>query len=294
MKLTRPVIATVLLVAAFPAFAQTPYTDPSAKTFMWKADHGGTSLYLLGSIHALKEDAYPLPPTIDAAFDEVEVVVFEIDLDDMTAAAIQMMTVGSLGEGATLERVVGPELWSKFTNHVTESGLDPSFFKSMKPWMAALTLTAFELSNQGYLSTAGLDSHLSQRAQQAGKERRALETAEYQVSLFADLTPEQSLAFLSYSLTDLETIIPEMDQLYLDWRAGRFEPVEQLLLEGFEEFPDVFKRLVVDRNLAWMPQIEELLGGDRDAMVVVGSMHLVGEAGLVNLLREKGFAVEQQ
>jgi uncharacterized protein YbaP (TraB family) len=61
-----------------------------------------------------------------------------------------------------------------------------------------------------------------------------------------------------------------------------------------EEFPDVFKRMVVDRNMTWMPQIEELLAGGRDAMVVVGSMHLVGEVGLVNLLREKGFTVQQQ
>jgi uncharacterized protein YbaP (TraB family) len=294
MNLTRRAIATVLLLAALPAFAQTPYTDSSGKTFMWKAEHEGTTLYLLGSIHALKEDAYPLPPAIDGAFDEAEVVVFEIDLDDMTTAALKMMTVGTLGEGTTLEGVVGPELWSEFTAYVTETGFEPSFFQGMKPWMAALTLTAFELSNQGYLSSAGLDSHLSQRAKESGKERRALETAEFQVSLFAELTPEQSLAFLSYSLTDLETIIPEMDQLYLEWRTGNVEPVEQLLLEGFEEFPDVFKRMVVDRNMTWMPQIEELLAGGRDAMVVVGSMHLVGEVGLVNLLREKGFTVQQQ
>ena len=52
--------------------------------------------------------------------------------------------------------------------------------------------------------------------------------------------------------------------------------------------------MVADRNHAWMPKIEELLAGDRDAMVVVGSLHLVGEQGVVNLLREKGYAVEQQ
>jgi uncharacterized protein YbaP (TraB family) len=260
---------------------------------MWRAERGGTTLYLLGSIHALKEDAYPLPSVIDDAFAEVEVAVFEIDLDDMTTAAIKMMTAGSLDPGTRLEQVVGPQLWSEFTAHVAGTSFKPSFFQGMKPWMAALTLTAFELTNQGYVSTAGLDSHLSQRAKESGKERQALETAEYQVSLFAELTPEQSLAFFRYSLTDLETIIPEMDKLYLDWRSGNVEPVEQLLLEGFEEFPEVFERMVVDRNRAWMPQIEKLLAGDRDAMVVVGSMHLVGEAGLVSLLREKGYTVEQ-
>ena len=65
-------------------------------------------------------------------------------------------------------------------------------------------------------------------------------------------------------------------------------------LTAFEEFPEVFKRMVTDRNRTWLPQIEELLAGERDAMVVVGSMHLVGEGGIVNLLREKGYTVEQQ
>jgi uncharacterized protein YbaP (TraB family) len=294
MNLIRSAVALALVLASLPVVAQTQGTEPSGKTFMWRTDNGGTTLYLLGSIHALREDAYPLPTVIDAAFTQAEVVVFEIDLDDMTTAAIQLMTVGTLDEGVNLESVVGPEIWAEFADHVAETGFQPSFFQGMRPWMAALTLTAFELSSQGYVSTAGLDTHLSQRAKESGKERRALETAEYQVSLFAELSPEQSLAFLRYTLSDLESIIPEMDELYLDWRTGDVEPVEQLLLEGFEEFPEVFERMVVERNRAWIPQIEELLAGERDAMVVVGSMHLVGEIGLVNLLREKGYTVEQQ
>jgi uncharacterized protein YbaP (TraB family) len=276
-----------------PVVAQTGDSDPSGRTFMWRAERGGTTLYLLGSIHALREDAYPLPAVIDAAFDTAQVVAFEIDLDEMTAAAIRLMTVGSLDPGNNLESVVGPEIWAEFTAHVAETGFEPSFFQGMKPWMAALTLTAFELSKQGYVSTAGLDAHLSRRADESGKERRALETAEYQVSLFAELTPEQSLAFLRYTLSDLESIIPEMDKLYHDWRTGNVEPVEQLLLDGFEEFPEVFERMVVERNRAWMPLIEEMLAGERNVMVVVGSMHLVGEIGLVNLLREKGYTVTQ-
>lgn len=294
MRLFRAVVATTVLLLSLPGSAYTGVGDQSGKTFMWKAERDGTTLYLLGSVHALKEDAYPLPTAIDAAFDEAEIVVFEIDLDDMTTAAIQMMSAGSLEPGTTLEQVVGPEIWAEFVARVGDSGFKPRFFQGMKPWMAALTLTAFELSKQGYLATAGLDTHLAQRADEAGKERRALETAEFQVSLFSELTDKQSLAFLQHSLTDLQNLIPELDGLYSDWRSGRVELVEEMLLEGFEEFPEVFQRIVVDRNLAWLPQVEELLAGERHAMVVVGSMHLVGEQGLVNLLRGKGYTVEQQ
>jgi uncharacterized protein YbaP (TraB family) len=294
MKLIRVAIASIVLLALIPAFANAEKAESSGKTFMWRVEQGDTTVYLLGSVHALKEDAYPLPETIDAAFAEAEVVVFEIDLADMTAAAIKLMSAGSLEQGTTLDQVVGPDSWSKFVARVEAAGYAPAVFKGMKPWMAALTLTAFELTKHGYLSTSGLDSHLSQRADEAGKKKLALETAEFQVSLFADLTPEQSLSFFNYTLVDLDTIIPEMDRIYTYWRNGDVEPVEELLLEGFEEFPDVFKKIVSDRNLAWMSQIEALLGGDPDAMIVVGSMHLVGEAGIVELLRKKGYAVTQQ
>jgi len=294
MKQIRTAVAAILLLAAFPVFAGTFNIGPSEKTFMWKVERGETTLYLLGSVHALKEDAYPLPPAIEAAFAEVEVAVFEIDLEHMTKAAIKMMSAGSLEKGRTLEEVVGPDTWSKFENHVEGLGFDASLYQGMKPWMAALTVAAFELTKHGYLATAGLDAYFSQRADETGKKRLALETADFQVSLFADLSPEQSLVFLSYTLEDLALMIPEMEQLYLDWRSGNVESVEDALLEGFEEFPDVFKKMVSDRNHAWMPQIEKLLAGDRDAMVVVGSAHLVGEQGVVNLLREKGYTVEQQ
>jgi len=294
MKLIRRSVALIVLLVSLPALADTPNNDPVGATFMWKVEKGETTLYLLGSIHALKEDAYPLPPAIEAAFAEIEVAVFEIDLDDMTKAAIKMMAAGSLEKGRTLEEVVGPETWSEFEAHVGELGFDASLYRGMKPWIAALTVAAFELTKHGYLAAAGLDTYLSQRADETGKKRLALETAGFQVSLFADLSPEQSLAFLIYTLEDLEAMIPEMDRLYRDWRVGNVEAVEEVLLEGFEEFPDLFKKMISDRNHSWMPQIEKLLAGDRNAMVVVGSAHLVGEEGVVNLLREKGYTVEQQ
>jgi uncharacterized protein YbaP (TraB family) len=185
-------------------------------------------------------------------------------------------------------------MWFEFKVHCDLLNLDPSMFNRMKPWMAALTLTSLELTKHGYLATAGLDSHFSQRAEEAGKQRQALETAEFQVSLFADLDAEQSLAFFSYTLTDLEVMIPEMEKMYRDWRSGNVEGMELWLLEGFDEFPEVFNKMVIDRNRAWVPTIVELLEGDRNAMVVVGSMHLVGEEGVVALLRQKGFSVIQQ
>jgi uncharacterized protein YbaP (TraB family) len=280
------VVATPLIVAAETG------TEPG-KTFMWRVERGGTTVYLLGSIHAMKEDSYPLPSVIEQAFAESEVVVFEVDSDEMAAAAFQMLSAGTLEGGRTLESVVGPAIWAEFSDRMHETGFDPRMCGSMKPWMAALTLTAFEMTSAGYLPSAGIDAYFSDRAIDAGKERVALETVDFQVSLFADLTAEQSLAFLTYTLVDLETLVPELDRLSAYWRDGDVAPIEEYLLDGFEEFPELFAKLVTVRNRSWLVPIEEMLDGDRDAMVVVGAMHLVGDEGLVQLLRGRGHTVEQ-
>ena len=193
----------------------------------------------------------------------------------------------------TLEEIVGPATWTRLMIHVEKTSFPAGMFQRMKPWMAAVTITALAMTEAGYLSSAGIDAYFSRRAEEAGKERIALETVEFQVGLFADLTAEQSLAFLRYSLIDLETVIPELDELSANWRAGKVAAVEALMAEGFDEFPELLDKMVTDRNRAWMSPIEGLLAGDSNAMVVVGALHLVGEDGVVNLLRKKGYTVER-
>ncbi len=280
------------LAFTFAAFA-LPVRAADGSVFMWKAEKNGTTVYLLGSIHALKADAYPLPDAIESAFDEADVVAFEVDLDEMNAAALQMLAVGALDDGRTLEEVVGPVTWAELVAALEQTGLNASVVRFMKPWMAALSVASLELVNAGYLPSAGLDAHLTERAKEAGKERIAFETAKLQVDFFANLTEAESLAFLRYTLADLETMIPVLDDLYRRWRVGDVSVVEGLLAKEFANFPELYRKLVTDRNHAWLPQVEALLAGDRDAMVVVGSLHLVGSEGLVELLRQRGYTVTQ-
>jgi len=294
MKLTHTVLALALLLISLPALAELPESKTDDKTFLWRMQRGGATVYLLGSVHAMKEDAYPLPSAMETAFDSVEKLVFEIDLDDLGSAAIQMLAAGTLDGEDTLEEIVGPATWTRLMVHVEKTSFPEGMFQRMKPWMAAVTITALAMTDAGYLPSAGIDTYFSRRAEEAGKERIALETVEFQVSLFADLTAEQSLAFLRYTLVDLETVIPELDELSAHWRAGNVAAVEALMAEGFDEFPELLDTMVTDRNRTWIAPIEELLAGESDAMVVVGALHLVGEEGVVNLLRKKGYTVEQK
>jgi hypothetical protein len=260
---------------------------------MWKAEKGGAAVYLLGSVHALKQDVYPLPPVIEGAFERSDTVVFEIDLDELASDAVTMLEAGRLPDGQTLEEVVGTDLWSAFSERMNASGMPSGMFQFMKPWMAALTLTAFELEKAGYSPESGVDRYFWTRAGEAGKTRKALETTEFQIGLFADLTPEESLGFFEYTLADLEKVIPLMDDLSERWRTGDSGYVLELMGSEFDDYPDLYDRLIRSRNRSWLPVIEGLLAGDRDAMVIVGAMHLVGDDGIIEMLRRRGYDVVQ-
>ena len=293
MDLRYKTLFLSLLLVTPPVLADSRAGEAAGTTFMWRAQRGGATVFLLGSVHAMKEDSYPLPPVMETAFDSVEKLVFEVDLDDLNSAAIQMLAAGTLDGEETLEEIGGPATWTRLMIHVEKTSFPAGMFQRMKPWMAAVTITALAMTEAGYLPSAGIDAYFSRRAEEAGKERIALETVEFQVGLFADLTAEQSLAFLRYTLVDLETVVPELDKLLAHWRAGNVAAVEALMGEGFDDFPELLDKMVTDRNHAWMSPIEELLAGDSDAMVVVGALHLVGEDGIVNLLRKKGYTVER-
>lgn len=287
----RRITITALALVLTAALSQG--SENNATVFMWEAQKDGATLYLLGSIHALKKEAYPLPQVIESAFDRAAVVAFEVDMDEMAAGAFQMVAAGSYDDGRTLEEVIGAALWADFSAKMAATGMPPSMFRSMKPWLAALSLAAFELERAGYSPSDGIDTYFSSRAKEAGKERVALETMEFQIGLFAGLTPEESLAFLEYTLADLENMIPLLDEIYSKWLLGDAAYVQTELGEEFGEFPDLYEKLISGRNRRWLPAIEQLVAGGRDAMVVVGAMHLVGEDGIVELLRQRGYTVTQ-
>ena len=78
------------------------------------------------------------------------------------------------------------------------------------------------------------------------------------------------------------------------WRAGDADGLLALINEDMaEKTPQMYLRLNRDRNLAWLPQVADMLERDQTVLVVVGTMHLIGDEGLVALLRARGVKVER-
>ena len=282
---TAIVTAALLLVAA----------AAQAKSFAWKVTGKSGVVYLVGSVHLLSSDFYPLQPPLEAAYKDSDLLVEEVDMAELTDPTAQLALLGKamLPSATPLDKVISAETYAMLSKRATALGLPLEPFKMLKPWMVALTLVQLEWQQAGFDPQLGLDKHFYDQAKADGKSTQGLETAEYQISRLDGLTMDQQERMLAESLKELDDEKANMKKLVDAWRAGDTATVEKIVLADLKAEPLLYQRLLVERNHNWMPKIEALFARPKHALVVVGAAHLIGPDGLLAALKAKGYTIEQ-
>jgi uncharacterized protein len=283
------------LAIAVPAAAQQQPARVAARLPLWKVEGKTNSVYLLGSVHILNKTNYPLAAPIEAAFQGAQVVAFETDLGAMSQADTQMklLSKARLPEGETLKDQLSAETYASFIAHAEKAGLPEVTLAQFKPVMAAVMLLSVDLVQMGLDPEQGVDQHYFRRARDSGKEIVPLETVEYQMDLIAGLSKEEGELVVKSMLKDMAKTRTMLGDLVKAWQTGDTVSLDNLLNEATSESPTVMKRMLTDRNHNWAPKIEELLRGGKNGIVIVGAAHLVGNEGVVELLRKQGRTVTQ-
>jgi uncharacterized protein YbaP (TraB family) len=286
-RVLRTAIATAALL--FVAAAA------QAKSFAWKVTGKSGIVYLVGSVHLLSNDFYPLQPALDAAYKDSDLLVEEVDMAELTDPSAQLALLGKamLPSATPLDKVISAETYAMLTKRAEALGLPLEPFKMLKPWMVALTLVQMEWQQAGFDPQLGLDMHFYNQAKADGKATQGLETAEYQISRLDGLTPQQQERMLAESLKELDDEKANMKKLVEAWRTGDSATIEKIVLADLKTEPALYQRLLVERNHNWMPKIEALFARPKHALIVVGAAHLVGPDGLLAALKAKGYTVEQ-
>jgi len=289
-RIARLVAASLALV-----LAAHSHTAAASRNFIWKVSGKQGAMYLVGSIHMLTKDYYPLNPALDTAFKDSDVLVEEADLGEMLGADAQMSVLmrGRLPADQSLDKVVSAETFAQVKKHIAGHGLPMELVKQFKPWMLALMLETFEWQKAGFDPNLGLDKHFYDRAQTDGKTVQGLETADFQISLFDSMTPQQQDRLLADTLKGIDTEMTNISRLTDAWKSGDAPTVERIVLADLKEDAVMYQRLLVDRNKAWMPKLEALFARQGRAFVVVGAAHLIGPDGLLAMLKSRGYSVEQ-
>jgi uncharacterized protein YbaP (TraB family) len=278
----------LLPVAALADSAGHPVT-------LWMAEGTSNHVYLLGSVHLLREQDHPLPRVIDEAYNEAETLYMELDMDDLDPLLMQatINRLGMLEEGTSLRDVMGEELYEEAMAVAVELEIPLEMLERTEPWFAAITVEQLALARIGFNPSYGVEMYLLKKASRDGKTILGFETVEQQLAYLDGLSLDAQLALLMQTLTESAAIREVMDDLILAWRSGDIDFLEQTLLDDVSGYPELYDTIVANRNRLWVDTIDELLEQGEDYLVVVGALHLVGEDGVPQLLRQRGVRITQ-
>jgi len=308
-KILGPLFVGGMIAAALAAAAaadDAPRNSNRAPVpLLWKVEDADNAVYLLGSFHMLRKDDYPLSADVDRAFADAEALVLELSPEEMTSPqlGIAMAQAALRSDGSRLADDLTPELSAKLETWAAANekglaamGLRADVLQRLDPWFVGLSITLVEMSKLGLDSELGLDMHMIRRARDAGIPAVGLEKGSEQIAIFEGMDKTEQLQFLAESLDEAQDAGAEMESLHSAWRRGDQDALwNGMAADLRRDYPALYRRINVTRNDAWMPRLQRMLDEERenDTLVVVGALHLLGEDGVVEKLRAKGYKVER-
>lgn len=274
--------------------AQQPQKTQT-KHSLWKIEGKTNATYLLGSIHFLKKEFYPLPQPIEDAYKQSQVVVFEVDLDEMESpqSQLKMLESAKFPEGQTLKAHVSKDTYARLEKYLAGSGVSAAALDPLRPWMVAVSLIGLELQKLGFNPADGVDQYFFNKAKRDKKKIVPLETLAFQLGFFTGLTKQEEDAMLDQTVREISSFKKDLDQIVAGWKTGDAAALERLMLDAMRDYPQLHKKLLIDRNKQWVDEIQKLHASGKNVFVVVGAAHLVGKESVVELLGAKGLKVRQ-
>lgn len=279
---------------------------------MWKitADDGH-EIYFIGSMHALKDECYPLPDRVTDAYNKSDVVACEMDMYGFTQDLTKQLELANdamySDKNETVEQHLSPETVTKLTGFFDEVFGEGSFerYKHYKPWMLASQC-------EGQIATAccGLDIYLAldltvtEMATNDGKEIYEIEGADKQFEMVGSIPDEAyDIKLVDYSPENFQAVIDQEMSLYEIWKSGDIESLEKLFndvdgvsdkyTEEQQKILDEYNHMIlIDRNVGMADAAEKLLKEHKCTFFMVGSAHFINDNGIIALLEKRGYKVE--
>ncbi|MGR3275523.1 TraB/GumN family protein [Acaryochloris marina NIES-2412] len=270
--------------------ASKPQAPQPEQTFLWQVKSPQNTVYLLGSIHLLKESDYPLAKQINDAYEDAEKLVFEVDMGELESSKTQSIVLekATAQDGKTLQDRLTPETYQLAKTTASEIGLPIEAFSGFKPWFFSLTLITLKLQRLEFNPENGVDQYFFKKAIKDGKETLALETIEDQFNLFDSFSQGNQEQYIRQTIDELDTLETSFQEMVSAWKSGDDQTLKNLLLKSFKDYPELEDQIFGARNRKWMTTIEPLLQKENDYLIVVGAGHLVGKDNVLELLQAQG------
>lgn len=270
-------------------FAKEPVQD--ADPALWVLRDKDTTIYLFGSVHALKPGVGWFDEGVKTAFDKSRELMIELVLPPEAEIAAMLQEMGRLPEGKTLSQEIPPELYQRLRGALAIAGQKHDMLDGYEPWLAAIQLSVMPSRAVGYDSAYGVESVLTRAATASRKKITGLETAREQFGIFDTLSPAAQQVLLSEAIDGMNSAGATLDQIIAAWSKGDTEALATLMNRELLRSPELTQALLVKRNKRWAGLIAARMKRPGTVFVAVGAGHLAGSAGLQGELSRRGYRV---
>jgi uncharacterized protein YbaP (TraB family) len=293
-------VALFVAIAGVPAHAFAQTTAPAVAApiqgdgpALWVVKDADSTLYLFGSVHVLRPTTGWASPRVEAAFDSASEIWFEISNPDDQSALMPLIQQHGLSPETPLSSLLTAEENAELEAAAQSMGTSAAQLQSLRPWLAALTLSVAPLVKAGYDPKSGVELVLKARAEAAGKPIHGFETVDKQIGILAGLPAEVQLTFLRETLKDYENAVTLLDTMVEAWAKGDVATLDRVMVEEMKDAsPALYQAVLVDRNIDWANQIQTMLAGSGTAFIAVGAGHLTGDDSVQAFLQKRGVTVE--
>ncbi len=285
---------------------------------LWKAEGNGNTLYLLGSIHTDRNNLYPFHRQLRDIITGAELAAFELDFNSQEGID-EFTAMQTYSDGTTLKDHIDPELYQEVVNALAPLGMDEAQVAQFKPWALSNSFTALSMLDETASDNAmAIDLYVNARASNAGIPVEGVETYAFQGKIFDDLSDEYQENYLAMTLAmfqgmdaaqDLteeekaayEAALKEQDAIVDSWMEqwktrdtegfAKAYPKDELSANPSDELNSKLFEGRDPNMIAWADRWLKQ-EGSHTGLMTVGAGHMIGNTGVVQGLKDLGYAVE--
>lgn len=293
-----------LIVVALLGFVILSTTLNCTSSFLWEVENGKNKVYLLGSLHIMQEEVYPLDDRIEKAFEKADILVVEVDATTLDQTAVNNFIIANAvyRDSINLQSILDEELFNNISLKMQELGITEEQLKAFKPWFVSLNLGLGALQKIDITTGLGIDLHFLNKAHEQEKTILELETPIIQLEALSSMDEQTQIDYLRYSLEDYENAKENFMKMLECWKTGDADAMntqtKMKLLELKDELPGIshyYNEVFVNRDINIAEKLAEYLEGEEDHtyFIIVGAFHVIGDDGLLKLLNDKGYKTKQ-
>lgn len=270
-----------------------------SKTFFYEVTKNNSKSYFLGTIHVGDESIYPLDKSIINAFKNSQALILENyagEPNKNEEFRNLLFKHAFLKEGDNIKKHISKKQYLKLHEEFEKLGLPDSEFKTLRPWYVGSRLINVKITQFGYKFEYDIENYFINESKMTNKPIKSLDSIESYIKFLSEMDKDNRLSFLDASIDRIDKYDSIFKTMLKTWKTGDEKGYMKMYLGDFyceRKFKKLVKHVVYERNNQLTKKCENYLKEKKTYFFIINSGNLLGNKGILNQLKSKGYKIKQ-